>query len=204
MPIPLTGFRINGLDDVQSPLSGLVNSFFEVEAPTGTAGQYVNLRLRGDRLRQWLNEGIGPVAAVPIGVFRNLYDNQGLGLYAGKTLLLTGRAGGLVVRVLCTGNAEVNGADAYTYDPATEAYLPVNYNPATDTVSARLALPPIVLPGDEGKVLGVVNGLPAWVNGGTAPAPPAAPTDLAVSSSREASFTPAVGKIAADYEYQLV
>ena len=62
---PLTGYQINALDDVQAPLSGLNNAYFEAEAPLPD-GSFVNLRLRGDRLAEWLGtsaSGFTPLLA---------------------------------------------------------------------------------------------------------------------------------------------
>jgi hypothetical protein len=57
----ITGYRIKDLDDVQTPLTNLANAYFEVEQPLGpVAGGYTNLRLRGDRLTEWLSAVIGP------------------------------------------------------------------------------------------------------------------------------------------------
>lgn len=96
-----------------------------------------------------------------------------------------------VVLVGCTGlNVGENTTGKVYVDNAEVSGLPA-YDPSTD----------------EGKVLTIVAGVPTWSTptGNSTPPPPAAPTGLTVdNTARTATFNLAAGKVASDYEYEII
>ena len=187
MPSPLPGFRITDLDDVQPPYSALAGGYVEVEMPLGpVAGGFINLRLRGDRLRDWIAGGVA-AATLAESQFKVLYDAAQLGTYVNRDLFIT-RAPGLgSILVHITGSKSFE-QDGTLFDPndpdqqpGTPVTVSVDGNGAVVT-GPRVPAPPTA----AGDYLLRVDsaGVPRWVlyTASATPAQAAPPTAFAAGT----------------------
>ena len=157
------------LDDIGTYTRGGVEGFYRYKAPAG--GAYgVPTGLDDANWRQvappTTREAIAVV--IPRDIFYQAYQDEALGQYAGKLLIITGRVDGNGsprpdVYVHCAGPNIVEYADAYTLEIAggVPQFLPVRYTVSNDTTGARSIAEQYVRvvgdPADNNLIIGAPN-----------------------------------------------